>query len=96
MVRFQPLGCYCSAMEGSTFRNARAAVRSVFRIKPATTPASDPYRWQTLLGIVLRALSRFPDAYRAVTEALAALEASPPGAQKKIFTDEPEPVGLRC
>ena len=83
-------------MEGSTFRNARAAVRSVFRIKPANAPAGEPYKWQTLLGIVLRALSRFPDAYRAVTQALAAIEASPPGAQKKIFTNEPEPAGLRC
>ena len=96
MVRFRPLGCYRSAMEGSTFRNARAAVRSVFRIKPATAPAEDRYEWPRLLGIVLKALARFPDAYRAVTQALAAIEASPPGAQNKIFTNEPEPAGLRC
>ena len=71
-------------MEGSTFCNVAAAARSVLRVKKdkpagegARGPASGAGVWEVAFGVVLKALSRFPEAYAAVTCALDEMEASP-------------------
>ena len=68
-------------MEGSTFRKTPAAARSVFRIKKTEergeAGATTPTRWEAVFGRVLKVLSRYPEAYGAVTTALKELEASP-------------------
>ena len=73
--------------EGSTFRKTAAAARSVFRIRPEEStretrvgPGKDAprvERWETLFALVLRVLSKFPEAYAAVTAAMKETEASP-------------------
>ena len=72
-------------MTGSTFRPAAVPARTTFRqtevqekpaqekCAPAAQGAAEP--WQSLWALVLRALARFPEAYRAVNEAVAAAEA---------------------
>ena len=68
-------------MEGSTFRKTPAAARSVFRIKKtevrSESGATAPTRWEAVFGRVLKVLSRYPEAYGAVTIALKEMEASP-------------------
>ena len=78
-------------MEGSTFRSVAAAARSVLRIKKDKRAVDGPKcaesgargvssgadRWEVLFGVVLKALSRFPEAYAVVTCAGKEMEAGP-------------------
>lgn len=72
-------------MEGSTFRAAASAARSIFRsVEKAVTQAGEKCaseqvrKWEFIFGVVLRALSRFPEAYEAVTNAVIEAEGRSP------------------
>jgi hypothetical protein len=58
----------------TTFRQPDVSEKTVReKCAPALQGAVEP--WQVLWAVVLRVLARFPEAYRAVREAVAAVEA---------------------